>query len=207
MVSQWLNYTESESVLLVTGCIKSPSWGVAAVSNTSNQCTVSLSFSATKARGELSGSYAWESTSDGHHRESPEPPSTVDNQCVFVTGYNISTRKSFFIAGKRKRKLVNITDGKASSTKSVKKSWGTSPGSHSSGGGASERSQRRQDDPADAERQDTEEDEIFYAEPLTDMSQVMTIRCDTRYLSDSVMLAMASVRCHKQVSVGNGGCA
>src|SRR5882762_6165731 len=57
MTTRLLDRARTELALLVTGCTKSRSWGVAAVSNTSKQGSLSLSFSATKVGGSFTGSY------------------------------------------------------------------------------------------------------------------------------------------------------
>ena len=169
--SRLLDRARTESVLLVTGYTKSRSWGVAAVSNTSKQRSLSLSFNATtKVGGNLTCSYEWQSTSDGHHREGPRPPSIADNQCIFVLGYNVRMQKNFMI-GKRKRRLVDIANDKAPIPRSAKRGGGIAPGNHPSGSNAYEGSRKR-DGPADSEGQGAEDGDEFVVTALTDMSQV-----------------------------------
>jgi hypothetical protein len=156
MTSRLLDRARSESVLLVTGYTKSRSWGVAAVSNTSKQGSLSLSFNATtKVGGNLTGSYEWQSTSDGHHREGPRPPSIADNQCVFVFGYNVRMQKNF--VGKRKRRLADIANDKAPIPRRAKGNGEIAPGNHPSGSNVYEGCSRRRDAPADSEGQGAED--------------------------------------------------
>jgi hypothetical protein len=171
MTSRLLDRARSESVLLVTGYTKSRSWGVAAVSNTSKQGSLSLSFNATtKVGGNLTGSYEWQSTSDGHHREGPRPPSIADNQCVFILGYNVRMQKNFM--GKKRRRLDDIANDKAPIPKRAKRNGEIAPGNHPSGSNAYEGSSRRRDAPADSEGLGAEHHDEFIVTALTDMSQV-----------------------------------
>lgn len=170
---QWLDAAESSSLILVTGCVKSRSWGVASVSNTSGQAFVSLNFSAAQVGGQFTGSYSWQSSDGGHHRDGPHPPSNTQNQCVFMRGFKISSRKSLIPGGKR----VAVTDVNGSKIHDLKRSKRRrnrlSGRSHSSTSGTSQGSLRSQDSCADAEGQKSGDDEIFIEE-FVDVSQVRT---------------------------------
>lgn len=74
----WLESTYSSSVVLVTGCVKSRSWGVAAVENGSRETSVSLTFGAAKVGGNFTGAYTWQNTSAGHQRAGPQPKSIIN---------------------------------------------------------------------------------------------------------------------------------
>jgi hypothetical protein len=201
MVSSWL---DSQSVLLVTGCIKSCSWGVAAVSNKSKDHSLSLSFSAIKIQGALTGSYAWQSTSAGHHRDGPDPPSTVKNQCVFIMGYHVSMRKKHKFA-KQKRKLVNAIDDSAPIPK-ARRSGVTSPGSGNvaSGSGGSQDSHQRQGTSGNAEEQDAQDRDNFVVEALTDVLPVRIIFVFLNNYLTCVISARPSSMRHKRVLVEKG---
>ncbi|KIM79348.1 hypothetical protein PILCRDRAFT_565044 [Piloderma croceum F 1598] len=164
---QWLDATESSSLILVTGCVKSRSWGVASVSNTSRQVFVSLNFSAAQVGGRFTGSYSWQSSNGGHHRDGPHPPSNTQNQCVFMRGFKMSSRKSLIPGGKR----VAITDVNGSKIHDLKRSKRRrnrlSGSSHSSTSGTSQGSH---DSCVDAEGQKSDDEEIFIEE-FTDVSQ------------------------------------
>jgi hypothetical protein len=112
IVLQWLDFTESPSLLLVTGYAKSPSWGVAAVSNTSRQASVSLTFNALKVEGRFTGSYSWTNTSDGHHRVGPKTPTGKSNQCVFLRGYRMSSRRSLMFFKKFRGRITDVSGSK-----------------------------------------------------------------------------------------------
>jgi hypothetical protein len=165
---KWLDATESSSLILVTGCVKSRSWGVASVLNTSRQVFVSLNFSA----AQVGGSYLWQSSSGGHHRDGPRPPSNTQNQCVFMRGFKISSRKNLIPGG---GKRVAITDVYRSKIRdwSKRRRNRLSDSSHSSTSGTSQGSLRSQDSCADAEGQQFDDEEIFIEE-FTDVSQVRT---------------------------------
>jgi hypothetical protein len=105
VVLQWLDFTKTSSLSLVTGCVKTRSWGVAIVST--NESTP-LTFSAVKTGNELSGLYRWEGGIPEHSRTGPSTPGDSENQCVFLRGFKMTSRRS------RKRDTVatNIGDGK-----------------------------------------------------------------------------------------------
>jgi hypothetical protein len=105
VVLQWLDFTKTSSLSLVTGCVKTRSWGVAIVST--NESTP-LTFSAVKTGNELSGLYRWEGGIPEHSRTGPSTPGDSENQCVFLRAFKMTSRRS------RKRDTVatNIGDGK-----------------------------------------------------------------------------------------------
>lgn len=173
IVLQWLDFTESESLLLVTGYAKSPSWGVAAISNTSRQASVSLSFNALKVDGRFTGSYSWTNSSDGHHRVGPKIPTENCNQCIFLRGYRMSSRRRGLMNFRGfKTRITDISDSKMLEPRVPKGSrWPTFPGQQGSGSGTlpgSENSQRAVAEPAEL---DSEGDEVS-VEALTDRAEV-----------------------------------
>lgn len=188
IVLQWLEFARAPSIVLVTGWAKSRSWAVAAVSNSSKDRSMSLKFSAVKASGGFFASFRWESSSPGHVRAGPSTPSVTDNQCIFLRGFRLSSRKSFTHPGKLKRKISDITGSKIPDFRSTKRggaaSRGTDPSGsgNSSGGGTSRgggppignnRNQNLSGD-AGAEGYSSEEDEVI-VESLTTVSQVSRV--------------------------------
>lgn len=80
-----------ESLYLVTGCVKTSSWGVASILNASEERSACLKFTAASVAGAgASYSYSWETHSPADVRSGPKPPSEVQNQCVFLRGFKIS---------------------------------------------------------------------------------------------------------------------
>lgn len=100
---------ENGSLYLVTGCDKSPAWGVASYSHPLGGTKVSLKFMAVGRRDDTSLEYSWENYSSAVSRtgrqhdqcgssevgpESSEPgPNPTFNQCVFVRGLRISLQQ------------------------------------------------------------------------------------------------------------------
>jgi hypothetical protein len=170
---RWLEATGSSSLTLVTGCVKSRSWGVAAVSNTSRQASVSLNFSAAKVGGQFTGSYSWQSSSGGHYRAGPKPPSNINNQCVFVRGFKVSSRRRLMPGGKGKMKIADVSGSSMPDSGSAKgQRTMPSGGDHASRSGASEASQQSQDAPAKAEGGDSANDDEVFVMALVNTSQV-----------------------------------
>ena len=97
-VLQWLDFARTSSLSLVTGCVKSRTWGVAAVSN-SEQHSTSLKFNVVDIGGGSSCLYRWESSGPGHFKVGPSAPSASENQCVFLRGFKMSSRKSLRLMG------------------------------------------------------------------------------------------------------------
>lgn len=110
IIERWKSYTESSSLLLVTGCVKSRSWGVAEVSNGSRDPPVSLTLNAVKADGQFTGAYIWQHNNDERRRTQAGPslPSDIENQCIFLRGYTLSARKNLF---EKSRPEVVETEG------------------------------------------------------------------------------------------------
>lgn len=94
----WFEHAEERdrverSLILVTGHVKSRSWGVAAIANTARAGSVSLNFSLSEAVGSsLSGSHSWQGYSPWMCNTGPRTPSRRSNQCVFLTGFKITRR-------------------------------------------------------------------------------------------------------------------
>jgi hypothetical protein len=89
---QWLDFVGLASLILVSGCIKTRSWSIAAISNISIKGSGSLNFDSAEGGGQSMCSYLWESISGGLRRIGPTCPVEVENQCVFVRGYMLSSR-------------------------------------------------------------------------------------------------------------------
>ena len=122
-VIRWLNYTRAPTLSVVTGWVKSRTWGVAAgFSNGSKQRSISLAeFSAVKINGGLSGSYRWESSSPADILEWAHRRLTISTTNVSSCGdSNLSSRKSrklvvagkLTIVGKFETDITNIDGGK-----------------------------------------------------------------------------------------------
>jgi hypothetical protein len=105
VILQWLNFAKTSSLSLVTGWVKARSWGVTIVSNDES---TPLTFSAVKTGNELSGLYRWEDGIPGHSRAGPSMPGDSENQCVFLRGFKMTSRRSW----KRDTVATNIGDGK-----------------------------------------------------------------------------------------------
>lgn len=180
MVIQWLESTRSTSLLLVTGYVKSRSWGVAAVSNTSSQGSVSLTLSATKVGGQFTGSYGWQTTSGGHHRSGPLTPSNKNNQCVFVRGYSVSSQKSR-LRGKLGIKITDPISGQRLPVpKGGKRSVAAAPSeAQNSGSVLGGRGQQSLYASRDVRRQDEMEvDNEVLVEPLMEGQQSLEASAD-----------------------------
>ena len=94
-IRSWFNHATARdriftSLTLVTGHIKTKSWGVAAISNESNMGSISLNFSLTGGEGSISASHSWQGYSPWMCNSGPRPPSCRRNQCVFIMGYKIT---------------------------------------------------------------------------------------------------------------------
>ena len=85
-----------ESLYLVTGCVKTSSWGVASIFNQSSTREASLKFiPASMGEGSGSLSYLWDTYSPLDTRRGPDPPSEAQNQCVFLRGFKITFSEGF----------------------------------------------------------------------------------------------------------------
>jgi hypothetical protein len=96
-VRSWFNHAAARdriftSLTLITGHIKTNSWGVAAISNELNMGSISLNFSLTGGEGSISASHSWQGYSPWMCNSGPRPPSCRRNQCVFIMGYKITKR-------------------------------------------------------------------------------------------------------------------
>jgi len=92
-----------ESLYLVTGCVKTSSWGVASISNASEERSACLKFTAASvAQASASYSYSWETYSPADVRNGPKPASEVKNQCVFLRGFKISFNENLKTLWSRK---------------------------------------------------------------------------------------------------------
>jgi hypothetical protein len=92
-----------ESLYLVTGCVKTSSWGVASILNASEERSACLKFTAASvAEASASYSYLWETYSPVDVRNGPKPPSEVQNQCVFLRGFKISFNENIKTLWSRK---------------------------------------------------------------------------------------------------------
>lgn len=98
IIERWQHYTKSPSLLLVTGCVKSRSWGVVEVSSGSGDSPVSLTLKAVKAKGLFTGAYTWQHSNGERHRTQagPSSPSDTENQYLFLRGYTLSLRRDLF---------------------------------------------------------------------------------------------------------------
>jgi hypothetical protein len=100
------------SLYLVTGCDKSPSWGVASFSKGQGGGGLTLKLIAQVAQANASYSHAWETTCGVNARYGPYPPNHdrgVNNQAVFIRGFTLSLRDglSAMLKGPHKVKLEN----------------------------------------------------------------------------------------------------
>ena len=91
VVLRWLNFAKTSSLSLVTGWIKSRSWGVAIVCNDES---IPLTFSTVKTGNGLSDLYRWEGGTPGHSRAGPLTPGDSENQCIFLRGFKMTSRRS-----------------------------------------------------------------------------------------------------------------
>jgi hypothetical protein len=95
MVIEWLDFAKTSTLFLVTGCIKSQSWGIGAISNASSQGSFSLKLNLETAAWENSITVGRGSFRAGipDYRVGPVMPSNSKNQCVFLHGFQLSTRR------------------------------------------------------------------------------------------------------------------
>jgi hypothetical protein len=113
----WYEYArhcglEPESLYLITGCVKTNSWGVASIYNASREHGASLTFTASSiAEMSASYNYSWETYSPADVRCGPKPPSKVHNQCAFLRGFKISFSENLktLWSGKIGVKIVDET--------------------------------------------------------------------------------------------------
>lgn len=86
------------SLYLVTGCDKSTTWGIAAVSHGSSSNTIALCFTAAQVvQASASYTYSWETHCPAFVRTGPdlcEDESLPQNQCLFVRGLKIRVREN-----------------------------------------------------------------------------------------------------------------
>lgn len=83
----------ANSLTLVTGHVKSKSWGVAAIANSSRASSASLTFSFGGTMGtSLSVSHSWRGYSPWMYNTGPQTPSRNLNQCLFIRGFRIMKR-------------------------------------------------------------------------------------------------------------------
>ncbi|KAF7965025.1 hypothetical protein HWV62_1023, partial [Athelia sp. TMB] len=133
------------SLYLVTGCDKSTTWGIAAVSNGSSSNTIALRFTAAQSV-QASASYtcSWETHCPAFVRTGPdlcEDESLPQNQCLFVRGLKIRVRENAVARQvKGPIKVESTQDTKPSYMSSARKSSsfpGTSSSSRISSKGSS----------------------------------------------------------------------
>lgn len=165
---QWFNTTGSTSLTLVTSCIKSQSWGVASVSKKNRGGSVTLNFSLTQVGGTFTGSYSWNSSSGGHYRDGPKPPSNTDNQCVFLSGFRLLSRE-YLVKLVKWIAVANPEDLKKPDSNPLK-GWEKllSGSDHTSG--TSERGRGNQAGLAEADQDSANEDDVFIEE-LAELSE------------------------------------
>jgi len=86
------------SIYLITGCDKSNSWGVASFSTRSEEHGVSLIFTAAGTAANYA--YSWETVSPVAVRTGPKRGDgihgVVKNQCVFLRGFKLALRESYW---------------------------------------------------------------------------------------------------------------
>lgn len=104
----------SGSLYLVTGCDRSPSWGVASFSSAARQCEISLKFTACQiAEGNASIYYSWERRGPATVRVSPRRGADRKlNQCPFIRGFKISIREGPMAKIRRPVKLSLVKGNK-----------------------------------------------------------------------------------------------
>ena len=134
------------SLYLVTGCDKSTTWGIAAVSNGSSSNTIALRFTAAQSvQASASYAYSWETHCPAFVRTGPdlcEDESLPQNQCLFVRGLKIRVRENAVAKKVKGRVEVESTqDMKPSSVSSARKS-SSFPGASSSSRPSSKGSSR-----------------------------------------------------------------
>lgn len=130
------------SLYLVTGCDKSRSWGLAAVSQLQEH-SLMVKFSAgSLVQGTLGFHASWSRAGGVESRKYP-PSNTetvqLENQCVFARGFVIGLRNNFFerkLAGTVRMRRVDSSRSKSFPTVSSTVPFGSLPGqssSHASG--------------------------------------------------------------------------
>jgi hypothetical protein len=101
----------NRSLYLVTGCDKSPSWGVASFASSSQQCDVSLKFTISPiTEGSAHATYSWESWGPAAVGVSPICSGLTKkyNQSPFARGFKISIRQGPMSKLRRPVKLTMI---------------------------------------------------------------------------------------------------
>ena len=105
---------QNGSLYLVTGCDKSPAWGVASCSDPFGKTEVSLKFMAAESGKDGNSSslaYSWEEYKSATVRTGADPSS---NQCAFVRGFRISVQPGlipWFPMNPLRRYKVKVEDG------------------------------------------------------------------------------------------------
>ncbi|KAJ7111899.1 hypothetical protein C8R44DRAFT_856500 [Mycena epipterygia] len=96
---QWYTFAQDRlpshgSLFVVTGCDKATSWGIATVSATSGDISVSLKFTAVgMVEGSVTPQYQWQdfgsaTVRTSRQQQSPRP----ENQCIFIRGFFVPRR-------------------------------------------------------------------------------------------------------------------
>lgn len=124
------------SLYLVTGCDKSTTWGLAAVSHGSSSNSIALRFTAAQSvQARASYTFSWETHCPAFVRTGPDlgdDDSLPQNQCLFVRGLKIRVRDNAVARQvKGAVKVSSTQDMKAGDISSVKRS-NSFPGTSSS---------------------------------------------------------------------------
>ncbi|KAF7980582.1 hypothetical protein HWV62_37763 [Athelia sp. TMB] len=122
------------SLYLVTGCDKSTTWGIAAVSHGSSSNTIALRFTTAQVvQAAASYSYSWETHCPAFVRTGPDlrkDEPLPQNQCLFVRGLKIRVRENAVARQVKGAIRVDSTQNmQPSSVSSTRKSGSSQSGS------------------------------------------------------------------------------
>ncbi|KAK0217458.1 hypothetical protein EDD85DRAFT_961868 [Armillaria nabsnona] len=140
--ASWYNYACNQGrdipnnmLYLVTGCVKCSCWGNASYSHWTESRKTSLRLSAAEfSSGGLH--YNWEVDTEhpvysrshpgppSNDRHNEGPPSTHENQTVFLSGYAITVQSQFSLTGKKQVAKIDLIDASSSD---LPQAWPSKP--------------------------------------------------------------------------------
>jgi hypothetical protein len=105
----------TNSLMLVTGHVKSKSWGVAAIANSLGESSVSLNFSlGGTGGGSITAFHSWQGYSPWMCNTGPRNQSQKSNQCIFIRGFRIMKRARLSpLRLVSEIKVTDLTDGRS----------------------------------------------------------------------------------------------
>lgn len=196
------------SVYCVTGCDKSTTWGIAAVSHGSSSNSLALRFTAAQlVEASATYTYSWETHCPAFVRAGPDfsdERELPQNQCLFLRGFKIMVREGPSAMFGRPAKVTSILGlksgqlspgGKSGSfpgAGGVKRSWSKgSSGSSSSGSSGS--GQQRMDDSSECWDDDDDDDDDWSSDEELDPAAGVRIKfCPTNFKAEPCATGLSS---------------